>query len=152
MPVPHPHVHWHAQFASHALRLQTRDPGQGRASNQRIAMLHLAYHRLSHRPPARDVLQELGNVVDPLGAAVRDQQNGRFTHHFLAAVADELNSCTKSARLFTLSTGVSGKMPWPRLKMCPGRLSASRRMCSARCFTSLHEANNVTGSKFPCTA
>ena len=33
-------------------------------------------------------------------------------------------SCTKRARFFTLSTGVSGRMPWPRLKMWPGRPAA----------------------------
>src|SRR5271166_327194 len=115
-------------------------------------MLHLAHHRLSHGTPARNVLQKFGNVLDPLGAAVRDQQNCGLAHDILVAFADVLNSCTKSARFLTLSTGVSGKMPCPRLKMWPGRLSASRRMCSARCFTSFHEANSVTGSRFPCTA
>ena len=33
-------------------------------------------------------------------------------------------SCTKRARFFTFSTGVSGRMPWPRLKMWPGRPAA----------------------------
>src|SRR5258708_5604689 len=28
-------------------------------------------------------------------------------------------SCTKRARFFTFSTGVSGRMPWPRLKISP---------------------------------
>src|SRR5271165_5435903 len=115
-------------------------------------MLHLAHHRFRHRTPARNVLQERGDVLYPLRAAVRDQENYRLAHDFLVLVGDVLNSCTKSARFFTLSTGVSGKMPCPRLKMWPGRLSASRRMCSARCFTSFHEANSVTGSRFPCTA
>src|SRR5215216_1207638 len=39
-----------------------------------------------------------------------------------------LISCTASTSAITFSTGVSGKMPWPRLKMCPGRPSACWRI------------------------
>jgi hypothetical protein len=40
---------------------------------------------------------------------------------FRLPVSSRENSCTMRARFFTFSTGVSGKMPWPRLKMWPGR-------------------------------
>ena len=71
------------------------DAGQRRAADQRVAVLHFAHHCLRHRTSARDVLQELGNVLDALGAAVRDQQNSLLAHGVLAEVAAvELNSCT----------------------------------------------------------
>src|SRR5215472_18136773 len=53
--------------------------------------------------------------------------------------------CTRSARFLTFSTGVSGKMPWPRLKMWPGRPSARPRISWARDLISLHSANSKTG-------
>src|SRR6516164_8821578 len=99
-------------------------------------MLDLLYDGLGHRPPTRNVLQELRNVFYPFRAAVRNQQNCSLAHYDLAAMADVLNSCTNSARFFTLSTGVCGRIPCPRLKTCPGRPSASLRMFSARCLTS----------------
>src|SRR5271157_4227353 len=110
-------------------------------------MLYLAHNRLRHRTPARNVLQKLGNVFDPLRTAVGDQQHGFFAHCVLAEVAAvALNSCTNCARFFTLSTGVWGRMPWPRLKMCPGRPSASG-MRQSRPMTSAPvsdiEGNNV---------
>ena len=37
-----------------------------------------------------------------------------------AASAQGLKSRTISTTAFTFSTGVSGRIPWPKLKMCPG--------------------------------
>src|ERR1035441_8278427 len=153
VPVAHADVNRKPQLAGYTLRLLARNSGQGPAANQRVAMLHLAHHRLRHGPAARDVLQELGNVLHPLRTAVSDEQHCRLAHSALAGLAAvRLNSCTNCAKSFTLETGVCGKMPWPRLKMCPGRPSARRRMCSARRFSSGHDANSVTGSRLPCTA
>src|ERR1019366_1967041 len=152
-PVAHANVNRKVQLARHCVGLLARDPGQGRAANQRVAMLHLAHHRFRHGPAARDVLQELGNVLHLLRTAVSDEQHRRLAHSLLAGLAAvKPNSCTNCARSFTLETGVCGKMPWPRLKMCPGRPSARRRMCSARRFSSGHDANSNTGSRLPCTA
>src|SRR6516225_6125370 len=116
-------------------------------------MLNLAHHSLGHRPSTGDVLQKFRNVLHVLGAAMGDEQHRCPAHCVLVAgAAVEENSCTNCARFLTLSTGVCGRMPCPRLKMCPGRPSARRRMCSARCFSSFHEAKSSTGSRFPCTA
>jgi len=55
------------------------------------------------------------------------------------------------ASILTFSTGVSGRMPCPKLKMCPGR-----QRSAAECLrTRLHSgqpAKSSTGSRFPCTA
>src|ERR1700690_3190415 len=61
-------------------------------------------------------------------------------------------SWIRRARFFTFSTGVSGRMPWPRLKMWPGRPAAWRRMASARDLISFQSAKSSTGSRLPCTA
>src|SRR5215469_12822302 len=61
-------------------------------------------------------------------------------------------SCTNFARFLTFSTGVSGRMPWPRLKIWPDRPPARSRMSSARDFSSFQSAKRSTGSRFPCTA
>lgn len=42
-----------------------------------------------------------------------------------------LISWTISTSAITFSTGVSGRMPWPRLKMCPGRPPACARISLA---------------------
>src|SRR5664279_2898081 len=153
MPVAHANINRKPQLARYPIGLLAGNPGQRRAANQRVAMLHLAHYGLRHGPAARDVQQELGNVLHPLRTAVSDEQHCRLAHSILAGLAAvKLNSCTNCARSFTLVTGVCGKMPWPRLKMCPGRPSARRRMCSARRFSSGHDANSVTGSRLPCTA
>src|SRR6516162_8489257 len=87
--------------------------------------------------------------------ASADDGNAR---HFLrlpeagAREPDGAYSSTKRARFFTLSTGVSGRMPCPRLKMRPGRPAARRRISSARDFSSFQSAKSNTGSRFPCTA
>src|ERR1700684_2802566 len=114
-------------------------------------MLYLANDGFRERTPARNVLEEFGNVLDAVGTAMRDEQHGRL-HRAAPDTAAALKSCTNLARSFTFSTGVCGRMPWPRLKMWPGRASARRRICSARLFTSRQDANSVIGSRFPCTA
>src|SRR5258708_39794353 len=72
-----------------------------------------------------------------LGAPGFRPRDDRFTGEY---------SCTKRARFFTFSTGVSGRMPWPSLKMWPGRPAASWRICSARDLNSFQSAKSRTGA------
>ena len=53
---------------------------------------------------------------------------------------------------WTFSTGVLGTMPWPRLKICPGRPSAWSRMLRTRLRINSGSAKSVMGSRLPCTA
>ncbi len=111
VPVAHANVNRKTQLASHSIGLLARNSGQRRTANQRIAMLHLAYHCLRHRPAARDILQKFGNVLDSLRTAMSDEQYCLLAHSALIGVAVKLNSCTNCARSFTLETGVCGKIP-----------------------------------------
>src|SRR5215469_10185270 len=117
MPVAHSNVGGDSELARYPVRLRLSNPRQRRTADQRISMLNLAYHIVRHRPAARNVLQKFRDVLYALRAAMGDQQHRLPAHDFLAEVADAANSCTNCARFFTLSTGVFGRMPWPRLKM-----------------------------------
>ena len=61
-------------------------------------------------------------------------------------------ACTWSTSACTLSTGVCGRTPWPRLKMCPGRPATRRRMSSAAASNRSRGPHSRTGSRFPWTA
>src|SRR5581483_443870 len=63
-----------------------------------------------------------------------------------------LNSRTKSTTARTWSTGVSGRMPCPRLKMWPGRDPVRRRSSCTRAFNSGSGARRTAGSKLPWMA
>src|SRR4029453_18127304 len=63
-----------------------------------------------------------------------------------------LNSCTASTMAITCSTGVSGKTPWPRLKIWPGLAPARRKNCRTGVLISFGDAYSVTGSRFPWKA
>src|ERR1017187_9182215 len=56
-----------------------------------------------------------------------------------------LNSGTISTQAFTFSTGVSGRMPWPTLKMCPGRVPVRFSSSAIFIFSSGNGANRPPG-------
>src|SRR6266566_3395460 len=117
-------------------------------------MLDLLDYFRRKRASASYSQQEIGNLIDGIRAAVRKQEHTcvlvRIAHFSTAALAEY--SCTYAASAFTFSTGVSGKMPWPKLKMCPGRPAARSRISWAQSFTFFQAENSTTGSRFPCTA
>src|SRR5579864_5804879 len=105
MPVAHANVNRKSQFPPYSAGLLARNPGQRRAANQRVAMLHLAHNRLRHGTSTRNVLQELGNVLHPLRTAMSDEQHCLLAHSVPARpAAVRLNSRTNWARSFTLET------------------------------------------------
>src|SRR5579872_399404 len=151
-PVAHTHVHREAEFALHGLSLAQCDLSQWRLANQRIAMPYLFHRRVWNGPPAGDVLEELGDLRGRIRAAMRKEQNCCFVgHHRTAPVVEylALNSLTKFTRARTFSTGVSGRIPCPRLKMCPARPPAWARISEVRARNSFWSANKSTGSRFP---
>src|SRR3990172_2312339 len=60
--------------------------------------------------------------------------------------------CTRSTRSWTFSTGVPGRIPWPRLKTWPGRPAACRRTRSTRSRRTSFGAKSARGSRFPWPA
>src|SRR6185312_9474843 len=67
----------------------------------------------------------------------------------LGSVVDLPNCFTQLATLITASTGVSGTMPWPRLKMWPGRPLAWRRISFTRASSTASGAKREMGSRLP---
>src|SRR5580704_5647351 len=117
MPFAHAHICRDPQLACNPVRLPQCQTRQGRNSDLCITVLNFLYHSVRHRTSARNVLQKCGDVLDFVGTSVRNQQDSPLAHDFLAVAAAAVKSCTNCARFFTLSTGVCGRMPCPRLKM-----------------------------------
>ena len=135
LPVPHAHIDRHAQLLLYFLGLGHGDFRQRRLPNQRIPVPHFFQHRFGKRPSPGDVPYKFGNVIERFGAAVSEKQHrGLLVFHWRAPATAyfALNSLTNPTRAFTLSTGVSGRIPCPRLKMCPGRPPAWRMISSVR--------------------
>ena len=63
-----------------------------------------------------------------------------------------LNSRTISTHALTFSTGVSGRMPWPRLKMWPGPRAGALQQFMHAHRSSGKGAISTAGSRLPCTA
>src|SRR5271170_4280951 len=95
-------------------------------------------------------------VLQPLPGKQAKAMSLYEPHYLRFALISILNSAecsrTNSQSALTFSTGVSGRMPWPRLKMWPGRPAAWRKMSSARFLSSFQSAKSSTGSRLPCTA
>ena len=105
-------------------------------ADQTVALLHFLDNLRRQWASAGDAEQKFGHMLHGIGAAVREQQDcglcGLSGSWFYGAhsvsdaglaaakVAFAEYSCTNRASALTFSTGVSGKMPWPRLNMCPG--------------------------------
>src|SRR5215469_10031655 len=102
--------------------------------------------------------KKIGDISDLFRAAVGEQKYGRryglakLCHGETRGIVLEECSCTYSATTFTFSTGVSGRMPCPRLKMWPLRPPARWRISWAQTRTCWRSEKSTTGSRFPCTA
>ena len=119
---------------------------QRRAADGLVAAAQLVDELRRGRAPAADVGHERGEVVQVVDGAVRDERRPR-----------RRSSRARSARTYsttarTLSTGVSGMMPWPRLKMCPGRPPAASRTRWACLTATSRVASSAHGSMLPWTA
>ena len=90
-------------------------PGKQRrtAANRRIALPDFLHNVWRPRAATPDVTQVAFHVFHPLRSAVSEQKNTQ---------RHGLNSRTISTTALTFSAGVSGRMPWPKLKIWPGRV------------------------------
>src|SRR6185503_11033207 len=84
---------------------------EGNEEESIVVIVQFSAHRYRNRPRSL----ECGDL-SPLSALKRRQVAALQKIHAFA-----LSSCTASTNAITLSTGVSGSIPWPRLKICPGR-------------------------------
>ena len=152
-PVAHAHVDRHGcalrgQFRFHQPALLQGDLGQRAAADQRIAVLNLFDDLLRQRPPADHVAQIFGNLLDGLRGSVGQQQHGLFSH-WPSPGGTRAPSAPRPAHS---PPALSGTMPWPRLKMWPGRPLAARRISLTRSSRTSSGAKSVMGSRLPCTA
>ena len=134
--------------------------GQWRAANQPIAMFDFfddvpeAGARQSHSAgileyPRRGRGCHARSAERPVSGSLRSSSTSAL--RFCRATADG-NVLHEVAQVFTFSTGVSGKIPWPRLKMCPGLRRPVPANHSRALAAPFQSANSSTGSRFPCTA
>jgi hypothetical protein len=113
MPVAHAVKRQNPKLLFESFRLGLRPLAQGRVTaDLREAVRHLFENLRRNRAAAADEVELLRHILDALGRAMA-QQEYRLLHG--------RKSRTISTTAFTFSTGVSGRMPWPRLKIWPGR-------------------------------
>ena len=119
-PVAHADVHRRAAPSARSERArlgagdlgQRRAPADGARSCARISSISSGD---GGRPP-RTRVRYSGMSSSDSGRPVREQQDGLHGAAAVTAVA----ACTCSTTALTFSTGVPGRMPWPRLKTWPG--------------------------------
>src|SRR5579872_6518141 len=152
--IAHPEHHRKLNPQTHQPRAERGrlTPGylvERRASADRFVMMHDVFVALArNRPPCGYAVEERANLIRtgrPAEANQDDRAVLRVRTHF------RLISCTESISARTWSTGVSGRMPWPRLKMWPGRPAAWSRIARTRRRISGRPAKSTTGSRLPCT-
>ena len=90
LPVPHGHVYGKADFAGENFSLAGSDFVQWRMADARIAVLHFFEHVGRDRAAARDMAQVLGDIVDGVGGAMREEKDG-LLHLFTAASISQSN-------------------------------------------------------------
>ncbi len=113
-PVPHPEVAAVAlaELVRQRLHLHARDLEQRRAAADRAVVLgDLLEDGRRGRPTGADVGQVAGDLLERRRRAIRhhehaDRELGRH----------DVRSCTCATSRRTLSSGVCGTIPWPRLK------------------------------------
>ena len=146
-PKAHADSHRHAvalrvQIGGYPLGLLQRERVERRKASEHVVVrCHLVDPRLGARPLTDNRAHKTGRfasrarIIALAAARCRapesDQQHavdGRLRHDGSCA----LNSWTASTRARTLSTGVVGRMPCPRLKTCPARPAAWRRISRTR--------------------
>src|SRR3990172_9014772 len=146
MPVPHAHED-PKRRAEDRLDRTSLGPGQlgqgGATTDGRVVVGHLPDKLGRGRAASSHPRQVILHLVQRVRRSVRHHQDGDH----LAVVR-----CTCSTKSSTVSTGVEGRTPWPRLKMWPGREPARVKTSSARRRTSSGGPRRTTGSRLPCTA
>src|ERR1700677_4565528 len=110
-------------------------------------MLQLFHDLLRKRPTTRHFAEILRHLPQHIGCPMREQQ-----HRASTLLTDHCapNSFTHSTTRITFSTGVPGTMPWPRLKICPGRPPAAVNTSCTFAFSTSSGANSAMGSRLPC--
>src|SRR5215471_1328960 len=149
MPVPHPHIDGlraaeAMQSLPQRLSLPHGQLGERRAAADDLVVVRdLRDARGGDAASRRDDVEKGPDVLGLAWPSEGDQQHRVYR-------AD--SSWTMSTRAFTLSTGVSWWMPWPRLKTWPGRRAAASRICRAAVRISAGFESSTAGSRLPCTA
>src|SRR6478752_6014474 len=117
-------------------------------------MADLLHGCVRERAPTRNIFEEFADIGfgRSIGRPMRQQQDGFHTVFAPAFAYFAARSCTNSTSIFTFCSGVSGRIPCPRLKMCPVRPPERRKISSAADETCSQDEKSTTGSRFPCTA
>src|SRR5258708_22459364 len=109
MPVSHPKKYRDIQNTGERRSLHLGPMGQRRtAADRGVAVGDLVEHARGDRLAAAHKREVLRYILNAFRRSVGEQQD---------AALHGRNSRTISTTALTLSTGVSGRIPWPRLKM-----------------------------------
>src|ERR1039457_844416 len=118
--------------------------GQRRtAADPSVAAGGLIEHARGNRLAAAHEREVLRHVLYAFRRSVGEQQD---------ATVHGRNSRTISTTALTFSTGVSGRIPWPRLKMWPGRVPVRFSNSCTLARNSGSGAKSATGSRLPWMA
>ena len=143
-PIAHPYVYrkpFRSEKRLERRRLLARPRGERRpASDVGVALFDFLGQLGSQRPAAAHQGQVLRDILQAVRRAVGEQEDGLLHGR---------NSRTICTTAFTASTGVSGRMPWPVLKMCPGRVPVRFSSSVTLIFNSGRGAKSAPGSRFP---
>src|ERR1019366_8691516 len=133
-----------SQHALERLGLHAGPPGQRRTSaDGGVTAGELIQHARGNRLAAAHEREGWRHVLYAVRRSVGEQQDARVHGR---------NSRTISTTALTFSTGVSGRMPWPRLKMWPGRLPVRLSSSCTLARNSGSGAKSATGSRLPWMA
>src|SRR5438105_4919688 len=119
------------------------------------AYLDLRLEMTGPRRPRRGCSRRPTDLLPPRllpGEPVRRRR--RRTYRLEAdgdGAALAVRSCTSAHSRPSASGSVSGRTPWPRLKMWPGRPPARRSTSSVVASTRSHGPRRTAGSRLPCT-
>ena len=149
-PVLHADVDRHGELALERGALRLRDLVQRRATaDAPVALGQLATACSETGRPAADVLEVGADVLQPSRGC--RTPSGRLPA-FTQARGPRCARARARAAGARSAGSVSGRTPWPRLKMCPGRppaaLEDARRLAAS---TRSQGPSRSAGSRFPCT-
>src|SRR5262245_3977737 len=130
LPIAHRDVHGQADLGSEQLALASGDFVHRRVTNEGVTVPHLFYDLGRDRATSSHVAKKLGNVIERIGCAVSEEEHGGLvgfpiSHSFSllylygegktpsrqSAARRPYFSCTNLQSCFTVSTGVSGRIP-----------------------------------------
>ncbi len=137
----------HAQFANELL-----GPGFGRQPALGPGFEDAAFDADGANAAARSGIENHrfdAGLQQVVGAGKAGNPPARDSYFHVLSLSYGRNSRTIWTTAFTFSTGVSGRMPWPRLKMWPGRVPVRRSRSCTLLRSSGSGANSATGSRLP---